>query len=87
MFLSVISILNVPPCVCNVIPPPPSTKGSTKVDILGLICSLSPRSENAMAGTSCKEKFQTEFVVDRGGFLSYWNHQLIKFEEEKRFRL
>ena len=22
-----------------------------------------------------------------GGFLSYWNHQLIKFEEEKRFGL
>ena len=30
--------------------------------------------------TSCKENFQ------RGGFLSYWNHQLIKFEEEKRFK-
>ena len=41
-------------------------------------------------GTTCKEKFrkekfQTEFVVAGGGFLSYWNHQLIKFEEEKRF--
>jgi hypothetical protein len=27
------------------------------------------------------------FVVAGGGFLSYWNHQLIKFEEEKRFGL
>ena len=39
-------------------------------------------------GTSCKYKFrkenlQTVFVVAGGGFLSYWNHQLIKFEEEK----
>ena len=36
-------------------------------------------------GTSCKEKFrkenfQTGFVVAGGGFFSYWNHQLIKFE-------
>ena len=43
-------------------------------------------------GTSCKEKFrkenfQTGFVVAGGRFLSYWNHQLIKFEEEKRFEL
>ena len=38
-------------------------------------------------GTSCKENFQTGFVVAGGGFLSYWNHQLIKFEEEKRFGL
>ena len=43
-------------------------------------------------GTSCKEKFrkenfQTGFAVAGGGFLSYWNHQLIKFDEEKRFGL
>ena len=43
-------------------------------------------------GTSSKEKFrkenfQTGFVVAGGGFLSYWNHQQIKFEEEKRFGL
>ena len=43
-------------------------------------------------GTYCKEKslqenFQTGFVVAGGGFLSYWNHQLIKFEEEKIFGL
>ena len=25
--------------------------------------------------------------LPRGGFLSYWNYQLIKFEEEKRFGL
>ena len=25
----------------------------------------------------------TRFVVAGGRFLSYWNHQLIKFEEEK----
>ena len=36
-------------------------------------------------GISCKEKFrnenfQTGFVVAVGGFLSYWNHKLIKFE-------
>jgi hypothetical protein len=24
-------------------------------------------------------------VVAGGGFLSYWNHQLIKYEEKKRF--
>ena len=36
-------------------------------------------------GTSCKENFQTGFVIAGGGFLSYWNHQLIQFEEEKRF--
>ena len=44
------------------------------------------------ARTSCKEKFrnknfQTEFVVAGGGFLSYRNHQLIKFKDEKRYRL
>ena len=43
-------------------------------------------------GTSCKEKFrkdnlETVFVVAKGRFLSYWSHQLIKFEEEKIFRL
>ena len=43
-------------------------------------------------GTSCKEKFnkenfQTGFVVAGGGFLSFWNRQLIKFEEEKIFGL
>ena len=44
--------------------------------------------------TSCKEKFRKEnfqigFVVnrERGWFLSYWNQQLIKFEEKKRFGL
>ena len=40
-----------------------------------------------LTGTSCEENFQTGFVVAGGGFLSYWNHQLIKFEEEKRFGL
>ena len=40
-------------------------------------------------GTSCKEKFhkenfQTGFVVAGGEFLSYWNHQLMKFEEDIR---
>ena len=30
---------------------------------------------------------QTGFVVAGGGFLSYWNHQLIKFEEKKIFGL
>ena len=34
-----------------------------------------------------KENFQTEFVIAGGGFLSYWNHQQIKFEEERRFGL
>ena len=43
-------------------------------------------------GTSCKEKFrkkkfQNGFVVAGGGFNSYWNYQLIKFEEEKIFGL
>ena len=33
----------------------------------------------------CKENFQTWFVVTGGGFLSYCNLQLIKFEEEKRW--
>ena len=37
-------------------------------------------------GTSCKEKFRKEnflngFLVAWGGFLSYWNNQLIKFEQ------
>ena len=36
-------------------------------------------------GTSCKENFQTGFVVAGVEFLYYWNYQLIKFEEEKRF--
>jgi hypothetical protein len=49
---------------------------SQKIKILGFIGT----------GISCKEKFskknfQTGFVVAGGGFLSYWNHQLIKFEE------
>ena len=40
--------------------------------------------------TSCKEKFRKEnfqpkFVVAGGGFLSYCNHQLFKFKEEKNF--
>ena len=30
-------------------------------------------------------KFQTGFVVAGVVFLSFWNHQLIKFEEDKRF--
>ena len=43
-------------------------------------------------GTSCEGQlankiFQIEFAVAGGVFLSYWNYQLIKFEEEKRFRL
>ena len=43
-------------------------------------------------GISCKEKFrkenfQTGFMVAGDGFLSYWNHQIIKFEEEKILRL
>ena len=38
-------------------------------------------------GTSLKVNFQTGFVVSGVGFLSYWNHQQIKFEEEKRFGL
>ena len=38
-------------------------------------------------GTYCKVDFQTGFVVAVGGFLSVWNHQLIKFEEEKIFGL
>ena len=38
-------------------------------------------------GTSCKENFQTRFAVAGGGFISYWNHQLIKFGEKKRFKL
>ena len=38
-------------------------------------------------GTSCKENFQSGFVVAGGGFIFYWNHQLIKIEEEKRFGL
>ena len=37
-------------------------------------------------GTSCKENFQTRFVVAGGGFQSCWNNQLIKVEE-KRFGL
>ena len=38
-------------------------------------------------GTSCKENFQTRFAVAGGGFISYWNHQLIKIGEKKRFGL
>ena len=34
-----------------------------------------------------KETFQTGVIVAGGGFLSYCNHQLIKFKEEKRFGL
>ena len=50
------------------------------------------RDNQGTHGTSCKEKFskenfQTLFVVAGGGFLSQWNHQLIKFEEEKKFGL
>ena len=29
--------------------------------------------------------FQIEFVVAKSGFLSYYNHQPIRFEEDKRF--
>ena len=32
-------------------------------------------------------KFSNWIRRRRGGFLSYWNHQPIKFEEEKRFGL
>ena len=35
--------------------------------------------------SSARKNFQTGFVVPGGGFLSYWNNQLIKFKEEKRF--
>ena len=34
-----------------------------------------------------KENFQTGFVVAGCGFLYFWNHKLIKFEEEKIFGL
>ena len=34
-----------------------------------------------------KENFQTGFVFAGCGILSYWNHQIIKFEEEKIFGL
>ena len=35
----------------------------------------------------CKENFQNGFMVAGGGFLSYLNHQLINFKEEKRIGL
>ena len=38
---------------------------------------------NTGTGTSWKENFQTVFMVAGGGFLSYWNHQLINFEERR----
>jgi hypothetical protein len=38
-------------------------------------------------GTSCNENFLNGFVVAGVGFLSYWNYQQSKFEEEKKFGL
>ena len=34
-----------------------------------------------------KENFKAGIVVAGGEFLSYWNHKIIKFDEEKRFGL
>ena len=38
-------------------------------------------------GHLARKIFQPELVEARGGILFYWNHQLIKFEEEKRLGL
>ena len=48
---------------------------------------LPTRHRDILQGKVLQENFQTGFVVAGGEFLSYWNHQLIKFEEEKRFGL
>ena len=60
--------------------------------VLGLGAGVASQVIFNGTGTPCKEKFckknfQTWFVVAGGGFLSYWDYQLIKFEEEKRFGL
>ena len=36
-------------------------------------------------GHIAKDNLEIKFFKPDSGFLSYWNHQLIKFEEEKRF--
>ena len=52
-------------------------------EFYGGICSHSPTLAIFIGTeTSCNENFQTGFVVAGVGFLSYWNHQLIKFEED-----
>jgi hypothetical protein len=42
---------------------------------------------NDQQGHLARKSFKLEFVVAWGEFLFYWSHQLIEFEQEKRFRL
>ena len=56
--------------------------------VLKVIKSVSfNRHRDILQRTTCKLNFQTGFVVAGGGFLSYWNYQLIEIEKEKRLGL
>ena len=44
-------------------------------------------AQGHLAKDNLQINFETGLVVAGGGFLSHWNYQLIKFEEEKIFRL
>ena len=44
-------------------------------------------AQGHLARDNLRINFSTEFVVAGGRYLSYCNHQLNKFEEDKRFGL
>ena len=49
--------------------------------------ALYKTAQNILQRKVSQGKFSNWIRFPGGGFLSYWNHQLIKFEEEKRFGL
>ena len=59
------------------------TKSNSKIFISSCLVLVIYGTWTSCKEKFCKENFQTGFVVAGGGFLSYWNHQLIKLEEEK----
>ena len=52
-----------------------------------LLKSDTQRHRDIFQRQLANKNFQTGFVVTGGWFLSYCNHQLIKFEEKKRLQL
>ena len=47
--------------------------------------TLRPRHRDNLHGTTCKLNFANWICSQRGGLIFYTNHQLIQFEEDKRF--